>query len=75
MPQSLHTRVNNHLSFETSRSAWITAAIRAKLEGEKSNDSLDHWTTDEILQELQYSDRLKQNPAAQEIVRTLRMLI
>ena len=75
MPSSLHTRLNNHLSFEMSRSAWITAAIESKLNGDKTNDSLDHWTTDEILQELLYSERLKTNPAALEIVRTLRLLL
>lgn len=58
-----------------SRSAWITAAIEAKLNGDKTNDNLDHWTTDEILQELLYSERLKSNPAALEIVRTLRLLL
>ena len=75
MPSSLHTRLNNHLSFEMSRSAWITTAIESKLNGDKTNDSLDHWTTDEILQELLYSDRLKSNAAALEIVRTLRLLL
>ena len=75
MPSSLHTRLNNHLSFEMSRSAWISNAIIAKLDGDVTNDSLDHWTTDEILQELLYSNRLKSNAAALEIVRTLRLLL
>jgi len=75
MPTSMHTRLNNHLSFESSRSAWITAAIRAKLEGEATNESLDAWTNDELLQELLYSDRLKASPAAKEMVRTIRLLL
>ena len=75
MPTSIHTTLNNHLSYEMSRSAWITSAIIAKLNNDKTNDSLDHWTTDEILQELLYSDRLKSNAAALEIVRTLRLLL
>jgi len=75
MPSSMHKRLNNHLSFESSRSAWITAAIKAKLEGESSNESLDAWTTDEILQELLYSQRLVKSPGAQEMVRTIRLLL
>jgi hypothetical protein len=58
-----------------SRSAWISTAILAKLDGDVTNNNLDHWTTDEILQELLYSSRLKTNPAALEIVRTLRLLL
>jgi len=75
MPASMHTRLNNHLSFESSRSAWITAAIKAKLDGESSNNSLDAWTNDEILQELLYSERLAKSPAAKEMVRTIRLLL
>ena len=54
MPTSLHTRLNNHISFEMSRSAWIANAIVAKLDRDGQGD-VDHWTTDELLQEIQYA--------------------
>ena len=53
MPTSLHTRLNNHISFEMSRSAWIANAIESKLNRDGQGD-VDHWTTDELLQELLY---------------------
>ena len=53
MPNSLHTRLNNHISFEMSRSAWIANAIESKLNRDGQGD-VDHWTTDELLQELLY---------------------
>jgi len=53
MPTSLHTRLNNHISFEMSRSAWIANAIESKLNRDGEGD-VDHWTTDELLQELLY---------------------
>lgn len=78
MPTSVHTRLNNHLSFEMSRSAWITSAIQAKLEGESSNNSLEHWTTDELLQEMLYSrfkDDQNNADAIKEMIRTIRLLL
>ncbi len=78
MPTSLHTRLNNHLSFEMSRSAWIAAAIESKLTGESSNDSLDHWTTDELLQEMLYTrfkDDENNHAAIKEMIRTIRLLL
>ena len=53
MATSLHTRLNNHISFEMSRSAWIANAIESKLNRDGQGD-VDHWTTDELLQELLY---------------------
>ena len=78
MASSLHTRLNNHLSFEMSRSAWIASAIEAKLSGESSNDSLEHWTTDELLQEMLYSrfkDDQNNAGAIKEMIRTIRLLL
>jgi len=51
MPTSLHTRLNNHISFEMSRSAWIASAIQSKLDRD-GHATIEHWTTDEILEEL-----------------------
>lgn len=33
LPRSLNNRLSEHLSYSTSRSAWITSAIRDKLNG------------------------------------------
>ncbi len=78
MPASMHTRLNNHISFGMSRSGWITSAIQAKLDGESSNDSLEHWTTDELLQEMLYT-RFKtdenNHAAIKEMIRTIRILL
>jgi len=52
MPGSLHTRLNNHISFEMSRSAWISAAIKSKLIGESNAMSLSNYPTRELIASL-----------------------
>lgn len=70
MPTSLHTRLNNHISFEMSRSAWIANAIVAKLDRDGEGD-VDHWTTDELLQELAYG-RFKDNKPMMKQIQFIR---
>ncbi len=73
MPTSLHTRLNMHISFEMSRSAWIARAIEAKLDRDGDGD-VDHWTTDELLQELQY-ERFKDDKSSAGQIKFLRELL
>ena len=70
MATSLHTRLNNHISFEMSRSAWIANAIVAKLDRDGEGD-VDHWTTDELLQELAYG-RFKDNKSMMKQIQFIR---
>jgi len=73
MPSSLDTRLKNHISFEMSRSAWIANAIEAKLNRDGHGD-VDHWTTDELLQELQY-ERFKDDKSLASQIKFVRELL
>ena len=73
MPTSLHTRLNNHISFEMSRSAWIANAIESKLNRDGQGD-VDHWTTDELLQELLYV-RFKDDKSLASQIKFVRELL
>lgn len=73
MKTSLDTRLKNHISFEMSRSAWIVKAIESKLNRDGQGD-VDHWTTDELLQELQY-ERFKDNNTLASQIKLVRELI
>jgi len=53
-----------------SRSAWIANAIVAKLDRDGQGD-VDHWTTDELLQELQY-ERFKDNKSMMKQIQFIR---
>tara|TARA_R110000822_G_C15156086_1_gene477750 strand:+ start:513 stop:752 length:240 start_codon:yes stop_codon:yes gene_type:complete len=70
MKTSLDTRLKNHISFGMSRSAWIANAIEAKLDRDGEGD-VDHWTTDELLQELAYG-RFKDNKPMMKQIQFIR---
>ena len=65
MPRSLHTRLNEILSYKSSRSAWIVDAIKLKLNEQDALASID---IDNIL--LHLYDRLPRS----DHYRTLRKL-
>jgi len=73
MKRSLDTRLLNHISFGMSRSAWISNAIEAKLDRDGQGD-VDHWTTDELLQELQY-ERFKDDKNLASQIKFVRELL
>ena len=73
MPTSLDTRLKNHISFGMSRSAWIANAIEAKLNRDGQGD-VDHWTTDELLQELEY-ERFKDDKSLSSQIKFVRELL
>jgi len=49
LPRSLNNRLNNHLSFNMSRSAWITGAIRDKLNGNSDGVKLSEATLEQLV--------------------------
>ena len=65
--------MKNHISFGMSRSAWIANAIEAKLNRDGQGD-VDHWTTDELLQELLYV-RFKDDKSLASQIKFVRELL
>ena len=49
LPRSLNNRLNEHLSYSMSRSAWITSAIRDKLNGDSDGVKLSEATLEQLV--------------------------